>query len=115
MSIFPSEYVQHILDETGYLKTQTQGLSKKEFMRNETLKRAFVRSLEIIGEATKKIPSDFKQKHTHIDCRAVAGMRDKLIHNYFGIDYDILWDAVLNKIPVLHQELEQIMERETRK
>jgi len=64
---------------------------------DETLKRAFVRSIEIIGEAVKKIPSDFKQKYSHIEWRTMAGMRDKLIHDYFGIDYEIVWDVVTNK------------------
>jgi len=56
-------------------------------MRDETLKHAFVRSLEIIGEASKKIPDDFKQKYSHLEWRAIAGMRNRLIHGYFGVDY----------------------------
>jgi uncharacterized protein with HEPN domain len=62
--------------------------------------RAFVRSIEIIGEATKKIPSEFKEKYAHLEWRAMAGMRDKLIHDYLGMDYDIVWDVVIDKIPL---------------
>ncbi len=65
MSLSAVEYLRHILDETGYLTDQTQQLTKDQFLRDATLKRAFVRSLEIIGEASKQIAEDFKQKHCH--------------------------------------------------
>ncbi len=78
---------------------QTQGLEKEAFLRDETLKRAFVRSLEIIGEAVKQLPDEIKQRHGYLEWRAMAGMRDRLIHGYFGVDYDIVWDVVTNKIP----------------
>ena len=95
MSLSSLEYLQHILDETTYLTDRAKGLNKKdEFMQDETLKRAFVRSLEIIGEATKNVSAELGQKYSHIDWRAMAGMRDRLIHRYFGIDYDIVWDVV---------------------
>ncbi len=91
---------------------RARGLSKEEFLQDETLKRAFVRSLEIIGEATKQIPNDFRQKYRHLEWRAMAGMRDRLIHGYFGVDYDIVWDAVINKVPGLQQEIERIIQHE---
>lgn len=112
MSFSPLEYLKHILDETKYLDGHVTGLCKDDFIRDETLKRAFVRSIEIIGEAAKKIPADFKQKHARIQWQALAGMRDRLIHGYFGIDYDIVWDVVINKIPELKQEIEQILQDE---
>lgn len=90
MSRSVREYLRHILDETNYLLSESQGLSQAEFLQNETLKRAFVRSIEIIGEATKKVPNDFRQNYPQIEWRAMAGMRDHLIHGYFGIDYDIV-------------------------
>jgi uncharacterized protein with HEPN domain len=68
-------------------------------MADETLKRAFVRSIEIIGEAVKQLPDEFRSEHSAIDWRAIAGTRDNLIHDYFGIDYDIVWDIVTNEIP----------------
>ncbi len=61
------------------------------------LKRAYVRSLEVIGEAVKQLPNDLRQKYPAIEWRAMAGMRDQLIHNYFGVDFDIVWDVVANK------------------
>jgi uncharacterized protein with HEPN domain len=68
---------------------QTQRPEKATFLRYETLKRAFVRSLEIIGEAVKQLPDDVKQRYSHLDWRAMAGMRDRLIHGYFGVDYTV--------------------------
>jgi uncharacterized protein with HEPN domain len=107
------EYLRHILDETQYLTDRARGLSKDEFMRDETLKRAFVRSLEVIGEATKQIPDDFRQKYSHLEWRAMAGMRDRLIHRYFGVDYDLVWDVVINKMSVLQREIRQIVQNES--
>ncbi len=113
MSLSGLEYLQHILNETQYLTDRAKGLNKDKFMRDETLKRAFVRSIEIIGEATKQVPDDLKQKYSHIEWRAMAGMRDRLIHGYFGVDYDIVWDVVVNKVPVLEQEIKHIIQNET--
>jgi len=108
----PLEYLRHILDETKYLVKQTEGLSRDEFIQNETFKRAVVRSIEVIGEAVKNVPDDFKQKYANIDWKLIAGMRDKLIHHYFGIDYDIVWDVVINEIPVLQKEVKRILQNE---
>jgi uncharacterized protein with HEPN domain len=88
------------------------GLTKAEFLSDETLNRAFVRSLEIIGEAAKQIPDDFRQQYPHVEWRAMSGMRDRLIHGYFGVDYDIVWDVVVTKVPVLQHEVGQIMHQE---
>ena len=112
MSLSSLEYLRHILDETIYLNHQTPGLSKEEFLQDETLRRAFVRSIEIIGEATKQVPEDIRKKYPHVQWRAMAGMRDRLIHGYFGIDYDIVWDVVINKIPALRQDIEEILRNE---
>jgi uncharacterized protein with HEPN domain len=101
-----------MLIETRYLIDQRQGLEKATFLRDETLKRAFVRSLEIIGEAVKQLPDDVKQRYSHLEWRAMAGMRDRLIHGYFGVDYDIVWDVVTTKIPALQQAVEHILRQE---
>lgn len=112
MSPWPLEYLQHIHDEASYLIQRAQGISREQFLTDETLKRAFVRSLEIIGEASKKIPADLKQRYPQIEWRAVAGMRDRLIHDYFGVDYEIVWDVVANKVPLLCQQVEEILKQE---
>jgi uncharacterized protein with HEPN domain len=113
MSPLGLEYLHHILSEIEYLMSRAEGLDKDEFMRDETLKRAFVRSLEIIGEAVKQIPDDLRQKYSCVEWRAMAGMRDRLVHRYFGVDYDIVWDVVINKMPELWQEVKEIIRNES--
>jgi uncharacterized protein with HEPN domain len=110
---FPGiEYLSHIVDEINYLKSHTEKLSRDRFLNDATLQRAFVRSLEIIGEATKKLPEELKRNYPNIEWKVIAGMRDRLVHGYFGIDYDIVWDVVKNKIPQLHKEIQQIIDTE---
>ena len=106
-------FLQHILTETQYLTAQAMGLAKAQFLGNETLKRAFVRSLEVIGDAAKQIPDDFRRQYPHVEWRAMAGMRDRLIHGYFGVGYDIVWDVVVTKVPVLQREVAQIIQQES--
>ncbi len=110
MSKEPLEFLRHISDECSYLLSVSKNLSKDEFLDNETLKRAVVRSLEIIGEATKKIPADFKVKWKSIQWKNMAGMRDRLIHDYIGVNYSIVWDVLKNKIPDLSTQIEQVLD-----
>lgn len=105
----PIEYIHHILDEISYLLHQKETLNKDTFIRDETLKRAFVRSIEIIGEASKKIPDNIKRQYPDIEWKAVIGMRDKLVHDYFGVDHDLVWDVVINKIPLLQEQISNIL------
>lgn len=106
----PNEYLRHILDEIVFLESNLKDLTYDEFISDETLIRAFARSLEIIGEAAKKIPDDYRKKHPDVEWKAMAGMRDKLIHDYFGIDYELVWDVVRNKLPQLKEKISAITE-----
>ena len=108
MSHSPHEYLRHILLEVDYIESRLQNLTMEDFLSDETLKRAFVRSLEIIGEAVKKIPHEFRNMHPGIDWRRIAGMRDRLIHDYLGVDYAIVWDAVTNKLPEFKKDILEI-------
>jgi uncharacterized protein with HEPN domain len=110
MSFEPRDYLRHIAVEADYLLSQSSGLSFESFVVDETMRRAFVRSLEIIGEAAKKVPDEFRAKHPAIEWRAMAGMRDRLIHDYFGVDYELVWDAVQRQIPVLRRQLSAILD-----
>ena len=112
MSPSAREYLRHILDETTYIITSSTSLDKAKFVQDETLKRAYVRSIEVIGEAVKQLPDELRQKYGAIEWRAMAGMRDRLIHNYFGVDYEIVWDVVVNKIPTLDAEIRRILQQE---
>jgi len=113
MSKDPVEYLKHIRDESLFILSVTsKGITKEEFLNDETLKRAIVRSLEIIGEATKKIPADFKIKWHNVKWKEMAGMRDRLIHDYMGVNYMIVWDVIINKIPELCAQVVKVIENE---
>jgi uncharacterized protein with HEPN domain len=81
------------------------------FLSDETLRRASVRSLEVIGEATKKLPAGFRSAHADIEWRPMARMRDRLIHDYIGVDYELVWEVVQVKIPELRARLREIVPR----
>lgn len=113
MSKEPIEYLKHILDESSYiLSVITSETTKDDFLSDETLKRAIIRSLEIIGEATKKNPADFKVKWDTIKWKNIAGMRDRLIHDYMGVNYSIVWDVIKNKRPELYEQIVDVIEKE---
>ena len=82
--------------------------TKDNIIDDGLLNRAVIRSLEIIGEATKKLDDEFKNQYPHIEWKKMAGTRDKLIHDYFGVDYDIVWDIIENKLPDLQFFIEEI-------
>jgi uncharacterized protein with HEPN domain len=109
------EYLKHILLECNYIVSViTPETTKDEFLSDETVKRAVVRSLEIIGEATKKIPADVKFKWSNIAWKNMAGMRDRLIHDYLGVNYSIVWDVVKNIIPEIRIEIQTIIDKTKR-
>ncbi len=112
MSPSPLEYLRHILDEARFLEEQSKVITHEEFPQDNVRQRAFACSLEIIGEAVKNLSPEFREKYSTVGWKAIAGMRDKLIHGYFGVDYDIVWDAVIKKMPNLTQQIEAIIQQE---
>ena len=109
MSFEPRDYLRHIQVEIDYLSAESEGVALERFLDDPTLQRAFVRSLEIIGEAAKRVPESFRLQHPHVAWRAMAGMRDRLIHGYFGVDYALVWDVVTTRIPELRDQISSIL------
>lgn len=95
------EILKHIRDEIDFILNSVESKTKDNIIDDGLLSRAIIRSLEIIGEATKKLDDEFKSRYPHIEWKKMAGTRDKLIHDYFGVDYDIVWDIIENKLPDL--------------
>jgi len=104
-------FLKHILDEISFIMKKSKELKYDDLIRDETLKRAFLRSLEVIGEATKNISMDFRRDHPHIRWRELAGLRDKLIHEYFGVKWEIVWDVIENLVPNLKEQIETILKK----
>ena|SRR3989338_202510 len=112
MSKLPIEFLRHIIDEIDYLNSEITLLGENRFMHDHTLQRAASRSLEIIGEAVKSMPGDFRRKYSDMDWKSFAGLRDKLIHHYFGVDYSIVWDILANELPEFKLKIESVISRE---
>ena len=104
-------YLQDITQAITKIEKYTKNLSFTEFRKNELIIDAVVRNLEIIGEAAKRMPDETKQKAANIEWKKIAGLRDILIHEYFGVDLEIVWDIIKNKLPKLKRRLNQILKK----
>lgn len=102
-------FIRHILDEVNYIIKESKDLEFEDLMKNETLRRALIRSLEIIGEATKNLSISFRKKHSDIEWRGMSALRDKLIHKYFGVNWNRVWDVIKNMIPEIEDKLKRVL------
>ena len=109
MSLSANDLLRHMLDEVDYLLDQRQRSTKDDLLGDPTLQRAFARSIEILGEAVKQMPHEFRNQHPEVPWKAIAGMRDQLIHRYFAVDLDIVWDVVENHLPPLRGQLSTLL------
>lgn len=109
--MYPSniELLKHIIEETSFILVSTKGKIKDSVIEDPILSRAIVRSLEIVGEACTKIDTEFKALYPHIEWRKMSGTRNRLIHDYFGIDYDIVWNIIIEKLPTLKRDIQEIL------
>ena len=104
-------YLKHISDAISRIEEYTQGVGYEDFMDNHLIQDGVIRQIEIIGEATKRLSDEIREKYPHIPWKDIAGMGDKLIHGYFGVDLGAVWDTVEDDIPLLKSETEKIIER----
>ena len=105
-------FLEHILESIKLIEKYTEEKTKDDFLKSVPLQDMVIRRLEIIGEAVKNLPQEFKEKYSGIPWRRIAGMRDKLIHKYFGVDIEFTWGVVKKELPLLKQNLLAIMEDE---
>jgi len=103
-------YIQHILDEIEYLGSLRCTITFEDLTTDRTTEHAVTRSLEIIGEASKNVPEKVKDEYPHIPWRFMAGLRDKIIHGYFAINYDIVWDVIQHKLPELKPQISALLD-----
>jgi uncharacterized protein with HEPN domain len=103
-------YLEDILEAAGAAREFVAGMGKEELGKDRRTRDAVVRNLEIIGEAVKKLPPQTKRDHPEVEWKKIAGLRDILVHDYFGIDMDIVWDVVQSKLPVLAEQVRRILE-----
>ena len=100
-------YLDHILDRATKIIQFTTGLTESDFLKDEKTQSAVIRELEVIGEASKRISEEYKNDHSGIPWKLMAGMRDVLIHDYEGVDALTVWDTIKNDVPLLIKQLEQ--------
>jgi len=105
-------YLQDIWESTLAIEEYTQNLTEDEFYSNRQVQDAIVRRLEIIGEAVKNIDDDFRNKYPQIPWKKIAGMRDIIAHEYFGVKLERVWDVLRKDLPDINQQMLLIMERE---
>lgn len=109
-----TEFLFHIKDEVEFCMRETKDIGFETFQNDKVLTRAIVRSLEIIGEACKKLPPDFTSQFPLIPWKDMAGMRDRLIHHYFGVDLEIVWNTVKDDLPNLSVWIAPMIENSRR-
>jgi uncharacterized protein with HEPN domain len=103
------DYVEDILDAMDKAEMMLEGVNFDDFAADFRINFVVVRALEIVGEATKRLPHSLRQQYPHIPWQRMAGMRDRIIHGYDAIDYEIVWDAVKKEIPEVKPHLQQIL------
>jgi uncharacterized protein with HEPN domain len=104
------EFIRDMKEAIERIQEYTTGMDYEQFLQDKKTQDAVMRNIEIIGEAVKNLLSDFRKKYAHLDWKKIAGMRDKIIHFYFGVKWDIVWAVIKDKIPVLSEQINNIMD-----
>ena len=103
-------YLEDILEAIRKIEQFTASFSSKAFAEDAKTFDAVIRNLEIIGEAVKNVPESVRAKHPQVEWKKIAGLRDMLIHEYFGVDADIVWDVVQNKLPPFKNQIAPLLQ-----
>lgn len=104
-------YLEHILESIKEIEEFSKDATKESLSKDRLRQNAIIRELEVIGEAAKNISSSFRDKHKKAEWKKIAGLRDKLIHHYFGVDLNIVWDVIKSDIPELKKDIEEIISK----
>ena len=106
----PKIFLNHILESIELIEKNTKNLSQDGFSKNTTVQDAVIRRLEIIGEATKNLPDEFKNRYPEIEWKKIAGLRDVIVHGYFHLSLKLVWKITQNNIPILKKEITAILD-----
>ena len=104
------DYLRDIIDAVDKIEKFTEGIDSEGFYADDKTSYAVIRALEIIGEATKKVPQNIKEGYPKVPWREMAGIRDKLIHDYFGVNLEVIWRTVQEDLPTLKPRILQILQ-----
>lgn len=104
----PLVFIVHIIESVENIESFMDKISKEVFFKNKEKQSAVIRQIEVIGEAVKNLPSEFRNKYPNIPWKEIAGMRDKLMHHYFGVNLETVWKTVKEDIPDLKDKIVDI-------
>jgi len=105
-------FIKHILESINNIENFTKNVERGKFLKDKEKQSAVIRQIEIIGEAAKNLPYSFTKNYSNIPWKEIIGTRDKMIHHYFGVDLDIVWDIVKENLPLLKSQLEELLKQE---
>ena len=104
-------YLEDMLEATKRIEKYTRGITLQKLKKDTLVLDGIARNLEIIGEAAKNVPAQIREKHPEVEWKKIAGLRDILAHEYFGIDTEVVWDIVKDKLPALKTQIRRILKK----
>ena len=111
MSKSKLKFLEHILESISLISDYLKGVSEKEFWSNKQLQDSVLRRIEIVGEASKNLPSDIKDLFPEVPWKRISGLRDVIVHHYWGIDLRMTWNIINVELPLLKEQLQDFKEK----